>query len=340
MQPVPPTIPAPSRQSEPDGLPHPADVTPTDAVQRFREFRRSIGRIPRLHRRTISARGLQFAVFSSEDPGNGSTPVVCVNGGLLFDHSLLWPALAPLARHRQIILYDQRGRGRSSIPPAPHTSRIEYDAGDLPALRRALGIPCWHVLGHSWGGGICMLSTTHEKDSIKSLTLIDPVGLTSDWLQTLTPSAAARLNGPARQRLLDADVKIQPGSPDAANPAALSEYAAALYPAWFADQTLATLFSPPQSTSLTGAAVSARIRHKGYDWRRTIGPLDLPTLVIHGEQDLFPAAMARETAGHLGTTAQLLIIPDAGHNPFWEQPSLVFESIESHLNAAERQPPT
>ena len=34
-----------------------------------------------------------------------------MNGGMLYDHSMLWPALSPLAERRQVILYDQRGRG-------------------------------------------------------------------------------------------------------------------------------------------------------------------------------------------------------------------------------------
>jgi len=76
---------------------------------------------------------------------------------MLYDHSMLWPALSPLAEHRQVILYDQRGRGASSAPTDPSAASIEDDALDVAAIRRALGIRKWDVLGHSWGGGIAML---------------------------------------------------------------------------------------------------------------------------------------------------------------------------------------
>ena len=84
----------------------------------FLAFRRTQPPPPRLVRHDVTARGLRFATWQSP-PVPGTTPLVCVNGGLLFDHGLLWPALAPLAAARQLILYDQRGRGESQAPARP-----------------------------------------------------------------------------------------------------------------------------------------------------------------------------------------------------------------------------
>jgi proline iminopeptidase len=310
-----------------------------DTIQQFRSSRRTLGRTPRLHKAIISARGLQFAVFHTDDPKNGALPLLCVNGGLLFDHALLWPALAPLAAHRQLILYDQRGRGRSSVPPGAARSRIEFDASDLATLPSALGIPRLHLLGHSWGGGISMLSTRDKSEHLASLTLINPVGLHGNWLPTLTHTAAQRLTGAALDRLMAADDAIQPGTPTAADPAALSEYAAAIFPAWFARPKLAALLSPPTSNSVTGAAVSARLRREGYDWREIIPPLKVPGLIVHGTADLFPVGMSHETRRILGPHATVLPVADAGHNPFWEAPSIVYPAIAAFLAAADRLPP-
>src|SRR4051812_44274970 len=116
-------------------------------------WRRTQGRPPRLDRMTVRARGLDFAVWTSP-PVAGAPPLLLVNGGMIHDHGLLWPALFPLAAGRQVILYDQRGRGASQAPLDPSAARIEDDAADIGALRRALGIRQWDVLGHSWGGGI------------------------------------------------------------------------------------------------------------------------------------------------------------------------------------------
>jgi proline iminopeptidase len=70
--------------------------TPLTARDRFVAFRRSLPRPPHLTRRLVQSRGLDFAVFTTP-PVDGVPPLICVNGGMLFDHKLLWPALSPLA---------------------------------------------------------------------------------------------------------------------------------------------------------------------------------------------------------------------------------------------------
>ena len=88
-------------------------------------FRRSLGPTPRLTRRTVTARGIDFAVWSSPAVA-GALPLLCINGGLLYDHTLLWPALSPLAAKRQLVFYDQRGRGATPAPPGAKKATIEH----------------------------------------------------------------------------------------------------------------------------------------------------------------------------------------------------------------------
>jgi proline iminopeptidase len=271
-------------------------------------------------------RGLEFAVyFSPEVPG--STPLVCVNGGLLFDHNLLWPALAPLAERRQLILYDQRGRGDSQVPPAAHAARIEHDAGDLPALRDAIGLAQWDVFGHSWGGGLAMLATERDRTGVRRLVLVDSVGPVGNWQNNLLRDALPRL-APGDRAILE---RIDQQALLAPEPGIHSAYSRAMYAAWFADSSLATMFSPPRSDSRTGAAVAARLRGEGYDWTGLLRAVSVPTLVIHGDRDLLPVSVAREIVATLAN-ARLEIIPEAGHMPFWESPELFFTLIESFLS--------
>ena len=322
--------PAAHRQP-PTSLGNPSVATSRD---RFTAYRRSLPRPPRLTRETVRVRGLDLAVFRTPEVP-GTVPLLCVNGGLLFDHRLIWPALSPLAARRQLVLYDQRGRGASQAPPGVRAARIEHDAGDVPALRAALGLEAWDVLGHSWGGGIAMLAAALDPAATRRLVLVDPVGARSEgWLDELHDRALLRLDDPQRA-LLDAasDAIAEAASTVAADdPAHLSAYAAALYPAWFADRDLATLFTPPRSTSRTGAAVSARLRREGYDWRDRLRGLPVPTLVIHGEEDLVPVETARETVALLGN-ATLELLPGAGHLPFWEAPEPFFALVERFLGA-------
>jgi proline iminopeptidase len=279
----------------------------------------------------VRTRGLAFAVYTTPPPITGdddNLPLLCINGGMLYDHSMLWPALSPLARRRQIILYDQRGRGRSEAPPNPYSATIEDDAADIPALRRALGIRRWDLLGHSWGGGIAMLAAAMDDAGTRRLVTADAVGPTNAWMPALRQAVAARLS-PSERVDFDRIDDQALTRPDAALQAA---YSRAVYPAWFADGELARSFAPPTVTSETGAAILARLRREGYDRRPRLRALSVATLVIHGEEDALPVAVSAELVALL-PRAHRQLVPQSGHMPFWEAPDVFFSFVDSFLAA-------
>lgn len=306
---------------------------PSPALDRFLAFRRTLPPRPPLVPQVVRARGLDFAVYRTPPVGD-ALPLLCINGGLLFDHTLLWPALAPLAATRPLVLYDQRGRGGSAVPPGVLAHRIEYDAGDVPALREALGIEQWDVLGHSWGGGIAMLAAAQDAAATRRLVLVDAVGVDSRWMPPLHAAALAVLTGAARERL------------GALDPAALAEpllerhadYGQAFFPAWFVDQALPARILPSRGSSQTGCAAVARLRREGYDWTARLAGMPVPTLLVHGTADLLSIAEAHRTAT-LCADARVVPIPEAGHNPFWENPVPFFRVIEAFLAGAGDAPP-
>ena len=280
----------------------------------------------------MRVRGLAFAVFTSPPVGaareSEAPPLLCINGGMLFDHSMLWPALSPLAQRRQIILYDQRGRGLSEAPRDIAGASIDDDAADVAALRRALGIRRWDLLGHSWGGGIAMLAAAMDEPGTRRLVTVDAVGPTSAWMPVLRDAVRRRLTPEERvpfDRIEDRSL----AEPDAEVQAA---YARAVYPAWFVDAELSRSFAPPRTTSATGAAILARLRREGYDWRPRLRALSAPTLVIHSEEDALPVAVSAELEA-LVPRAKRLLVPQSGHMPFWEAPEAFFSAVDSFLAA-------
>jgi pimeloyl-ACP methyl ester carboxylesterase len=296
----------------------------SSAYDRFVAFRKSLPRTPRLERQTVKTRGVSFAVFSSP-PVVGALPLICVNGGMLYDHSMLWPALSPLAATRQVILYDQRGRGASTAPANPSEASIEDDAADVSALRRALGIRQWDVFGHSWGGGISMLAVAGDTAGVRRLVLADPVWLTSAWMAPLRRNVINRLQGEQR----DAVERISEESLGTPDPVLHSAYAQAVYPAWFADPDMASHFVPPTALSETGTATLARLRRDGYDWRPRTRGVSIPTLVIHGDADALPLANPADNL-YIGAGTHAVVVP-SGHMPFWEAPERFFSLVSSFL---------
>jgi len=196
----------------------------------------------------------------------------------------------------------------------------------MPALREALGIPRWDVLGHSWGGGIAMLGAAEDPDGVRNLVLVDAVGLTPEWLAALHDAALLRLAGDARTRLAAYD----PLSLYDPEPGRQAQYNRALYPGWFHDGELGAMFSPPLARSDTGAAMVARLRRDGFDWRGAAARIRARTLIVHGTSDLIPVAQAERTAATI-PGAQLRLVSDSGHMPFWEQPVSFFRIVEEFL---------
>lgn len=299
------------------------------ARERFLAFRRKQKKAPALTMEKVRARGLEFAVYRSPSV-EGELPLLCINGGLHFGHDVLWPALAPLSSNRQLFFFDQRGRGKSQAPPGARSARIEHDAGDVPAIREALGIDRWNVLGHSWGGGIAMLATAEDQSAVNRLVLVDSAGPTSDWLTRLHPAALARLTGERRDSL----ARLDPTALHADDIEAHAAYTSALYPAWFADREFAAIFSSPRANSSTGAAVAARLRREGYDWTDQISTIRTPALVVHGDHDLLDPGVA-EAIAELIPNSELSIIPQSGHMPFWEAPEVFFTRVENFLHPRE-----
>jgi len=261
----------------------------------------------------------------------GAVPLLAINGGMIYSHDLLWPTLAPFAAERQVILYDQRGRGESAVPPGARSARIEHDTLDVRGLREALEIPTWHLAGHSWGGGLALLAAAADPEGTAKVVTFDAVGPTSGWLDGLHDRALTHLAARKQLHAYAALAALDPRELHTDDAELHAHYSRALYSAWFHDPT-AMLAPPPLSLSATGAAVAATLRRDGYDWRETLAKSSARALLIHGTEDAVPMSEAHAHAA-LRTGVEVLPIPEAGHMPFFEQPALVFESALGFLRA-------
>ena len=91
----------------------------------------------------------QPVVFLHGGPGAGTTP----NHRRFFD-----PA------HYRIILFDQRGAGRSTPYANIIDNTTDHLVSDIEALRELLGIEMWLVFGGSWGATLALVyAETHPE---------------------------------------------------------------------------------------------------------------------------------------------------------------------------------
>ena len=108
-------------------------------------------------------------------------PLVMIHGGPGGTHAAFLDALA-LADERAIILYDQLDSGRSDHPGIAANWTVERFTDEVDAVRRALGVRRWHVLGHSWGGTIALEYGARRPPELAGLVLASPLVSTRSWI--------------------------------------------------------------------------------------------------------------------------------------------------------------
>ncbi|MFR9775626.1 alpha/beta fold hydrolase [Micromonospora sp. MS34] len=101
---------------------------------------------------------------------HGAGAALLLINGLGADFSLLAPLTGELARHRRVVVFDNRGAGRTGKPDQPYS--VELMARDTVGLMDALGIARADLLGISMGGRIALeLALTHP-DRVRRLVLV------------------------------------------------------------------------------------------------------------------------------------------------------------------------
>lgn len=117
---------------------------------------------------------------------NGETdakapPVVFINGGPGGSH-VGFGGMTALANRRAVILYDQLDTGMSDHPGNPTNWRIENFVAELEAIRQALRIEKWHVVGHSWGAAIALEYAAAHPIRVSSTVLAGTFISTPHWI--------------------------------------------------------------------------------------------------------------------------------------------------------------
>ncbi len=102
-----------------------------------------------------------------EEHGRGF-PLLLVNG-LGSDHLEWLHQLPSFALHFRVIVFDNRGTGKTDVPPGPYTTAGMAD--DAAALLGALGIARAHILGVSLGGMIAQEMALRHPERVERMVL-------------------------------------------------------------------------------------------------------------------------------------------------------------------------
>lgn len=126
--------------------------------------------------------------YERSGAGDGSRPVVMLTHGFAGPASAGWPPIVDdFKRRYDVITYDVRAHGYTTVPSDESTVTMPQFAADLDALMEHLGIEQAHIAGISMGGMISAQFACDYPHRLRSLSLID----------TLAGNAAATPDGGA-----------------------------------------------------------------------------------------------------------------------------------------------
>jgi pimeloyl-ACP methyl ester carboxylesterase len=244
-----------------------------------------------------------------DEAGAGGRPLLLVHGfaGCRDDFAPVVPAVVDAGWH--VVSPDSRGHGDSDQPPGEDAYDLAGFADDVLGLADALGWARFTLLGHSLGGMVAQEVVLRAPARVEALVLMatTPAALELDPAEMATAAAIVRAAG--LERLIEL---MNDGDDPVSSPAA--ERAARQIPGYRE--------RGERNARRCSGAMYARILdhfHLAPDRSPELAVVSCPTLVIVGDEDPLMARGSRRLAEVI-PGARLVVVPDAGHNPQFENP--------------------
>ena len=267
----------------------------------------------------------------------GHGPVlVCHPGGPGFSSSE-FADLAALWEQFTLIMLNPRGTAGSERPRDRRAYQIDDYVEDLEDLRRHLGLERMLLLGFSHGGVVAMAYAAAYPGRVRKLVLA---------------STLARF-GPEHETAMRSGIEKRATQPWAKDAAAalqeeqegefntdeqLSELVYREFPLYFAHYDAAAAGYVDSLRTEPINADTLKLFNdeifQTFDLRDRLGEITATTLVITGDEDFLCGPLCAEEicAGIPG--ARLVIIGDAGHMTFVEQPQTFHDEVADFLGAS------
>lgn len=258
------------------------------------------------------------------------TPVVFLHGGPgAGTQSLHRRFFDP--KHWRIILFDQRGSGKSTPHGEMAENTTQHLVDDMEKLRVHLGVERWHVFGGSWGSTLALAYAEEHPARVLGL-ILRGICLLEQWeinwflygLATVFPDAweafASLVPEAERGNLLDAYLKLM----DDPNP----NIRVRAYAAWSQyESSCSTLLPNPdvQSNPDEGKRAASISRLEAHYFKNNLFQPEtklidniarirhIPGVIVHGRYDMVCPVANAFKLHKAWPEADFIVVPNAGH---------------------------
>lgn len=277
-------------------------------------------------------------------PGRGIDTLIAIHGGPGMDLESVYGDFAAMFGDKHVVIYyDQRGGGKSELPKDTTRLFAKRQVQDLDEIRRHFGLQRVTLVAHSYGPLLAASYAVAHPSNVKGMVFFGPVPpRRGDFFTRYGRNLNARLDSTQR-------AKMQSGS-RRQNDDKLSEaesrqgckdnWAIGLRPRLAEpDRTLPLLKSDLCATDVAGMRYGSRFGNRvimgsygDWDLRPQLARLQVPLLVVHGEEETIPMDLVEEWVTSMPAgRAQLMKVPRAAHFTYAERPELVWPAVEKFL---------
>lgn len=254
--------------------------------------------------------------------------------------------------HYRIIIFDQRGCGRSHPLGSLVNNTTAYLLEDIERLREHLNIQRWHIFGGSWGSTLALAYAQKNPERCLSLVLRAIFLCTPEeihWflygMKTIFPEAWEQFAGflPAKEQenILESYYRHLTGADETKAVQAAIRWnlyesaCSSLLPNF---ETIST--EEQKQHALAMARIEAyyflnETRSAKDSLLKNIDMLrDIPSVIVHGRYDIICPIHTAYTLHQAWPEARYIVVPDAGHSAL-DPPlrSRLIETMENLKNA-------
>lgn len=255
--------------------------------------------LPPAGRRVQVSPGLSVNLIEA---GSGP-PVLLVHGhpGCAYDWAPTMTAL--VARGHRVFAYDRIGYGYSD-GRSPGSILVETNATELLRLMGQLALPDLTLVGTSYGGATAIVAAKRDASHIARLVLVGSVGPGIEERGTIPEPLVDFLVGP----VLSWVWSVPPANRRFGEGFAGAAFHPDPVPDWYMTQTTANFARPHTKQTF---------RSEGRDLGGVAdldpSPIELPVLVVQGQDDLLVPPVVGENLHALAPNSELRRVPGAGH---------------------------
>jgi 3-oxoadipate enol-lactonase len=246
----------------------------------------------------------------------GSGPPVVLLHPFPANHELWKPAAQALISHYRVILPDLRGHGDSGIGAGP--ALMQKHAADISRVLDHEEIGRAAFVGVSIGGYVLFEFWRKYRARVEALVLCNTKA------QSDTPEArAVRLQAAA-------DVMERGTEPffESMLPKLLGKTTYGTRPDLVDGALRMTRKMSPEDVAMVQRGMAER-----RDSVEMLNTINVPTLIVTGDEDIFTGAAEAELMRQNVPNSQMKVIAKAGHYSPWEQPGEVGKLVRQFLDA-------